>query len=61
MCTGFLVNTYFRFKGTARVISSDPPCKDDNARITMENIKSFVVVPGLKVFLSGSFFYVFLS
>ena len=28
------------FKGTVAVISSDPPCKDDNARITMVHLKA---------------------
>jgi len=27
------------FKGTVSVISSDPPCKDDNARFTSVHMK----------------------
>ena len=30
-------------KGTVSVISSDPPCKEDNARLTMVPLKPFTV------------------
>ena len=35
-----LIKVYIRLKGTVNVISSDPPCKEGNARFTMFPLKA---------------------
>jgi len=35
-----LFNNHYMFKGIVSVISSDPPCKDDNARFTTVHFKA---------------------
>ena len=35
-----LFNNHYMFKGIVSVISSDPPCKDDNARFTTVPLKA---------------------
>ena len=51
------------FKGIVSVISNDPPCKDDDARFTIEplksylinNVKDIVVFLGMEGFISDNF------
>ena len=54
-------------KGTIRIFSSDPPCKDGNARFTtvslnlslMKNVEHFGVFLGLKEVIFRKKFYMF--
>ena len=47
-----------QLKGTVRLISSDPPCKDGNAWYTTVPLKPFLInnVEDLKVFISDDFY-----
>ena len=54
-----------KIKGTVRVTSSDPPCRDDNARFTklylINNVGDIVVFLVGKVLKSDEFYIFFCS